>query len=172
MAALFGGGRRRPISRSGEFWGRCGGNTGGKGRAAWSAVNTAADGVKREEPRRTRGGEEEGGARRSARGTDEPRGVRPFRPRTSISAGRIVRGEGAVTWPPSPSRNDALSRPDASFILNCEVNAAAYSNTRANPLPCDTPIRVATRPARKTSFLPSLPPLFPRFRSFSSYLYG
>lgn len=60
MAALFGGGRRRPISRSGEFWGRCGGNTGGKGRAAWSAVNTAADGVKREEPRRTRGGEKEG----------------------------------------------------------------------------------------------------------------
>lgn len=71
MAALFGGGRRRPISRSGEFWGRCGGNTGGKGRAAWSAVNTAADGVKREEPRRTRGGEEEEegrGEREEARG--------------------------------------------------------------------------------------------------------
>lgn len=31
MGALFGGGRRRPISRSGEFWGRWrGGNTGRK----------------------------------------------------------------------------------------------------------------------------------------------
>lgn len=62
-------------------------------------------------------------ARRSREGS--------FRPRTSISGSHCP----PVTWPPSPSRNDALSQLPSSFILNSEVNTVAYSNTGATLCP-------------------------------------
>lgn len=90
MGALFGGGRRRPISRSGEFWGRWrGGNTGrkrpaGVGCRGARLIRGLSGGAAAERGGGGGLGKKREGHGRAARGSGEDVDKR----------GRIVRGEG------------------------------------------------------------------------------